>query len=112
MARSPPHRSGGRNCSDPFPDDYRLQHTAKSPSAAPHRSRTHESARPHIARTCRGEILALRSLELADRVAAGELGFIDAVDMAYSAAEGAGLPEAVGDDVVRAHAGRRLCQCE
>jgi hypothetical protein len=30
------------------------------------------------------EILALRSLELADRVAAGELGFIDAVDLAYT----------------------------
>jgi hypothetical protein len=50
--------------------------------------------------TYRVEILALRSLELADRVAAGELGFIDGVDMANSAAEWAGLPEAVSDDVV------------
>jgi hypothetical protein len=52
--------------------------------------------------TYRVEILALRSLELADRVAAGEPGFIDGVDMDYSAAEWAGLPEAVGDDVVQA----------
>jgi hypothetical protein len=50
----------------------------------------------------RVEILALRSLELADRVAAGELGFIDGADMANSAAEWAGLPEAGGDDVVHA----------
>jgi hypothetical protein len=51
------------------------------------------SRRPHL--TCptnksratkRLEILALRSLELADRAAAGQLPFIDAVDMAYSAA--------------------------
>jgi hypothetical protein len=48
------------------------------------------------------EILALRSRELADRVAAGELGFVDGVDMANSAAERAGLAEAVGDDVVHA----------
>ena len=48
------------------------------------------------------EILALRSMELADRSAAGELPFIDAVDMAYSAAQWAGLPETVGDDVVQA----------
>jgi hypothetical protein len=48
------------------------------------------------------EILALRSLELADRAAAGQLPFIDAVDMAYSAAQWAGLPESVGDDIVQA----------
>ena len=60
------------------------------------------------------EILTLRSLELADRVATGELPFIEAVDMAYSAAQWAGLPEAIqrsgmidpasittGDDVVQ-----------
>jgi hypothetical protein len=50
--------------------------------------------------TYRVEILVLRSLELADRVAAGELGFIDAVDMAYSAARWAGLPETGGDDAI------------
>lgn len=54
--------------------------------------------------TYRVEILALRSFEPADRVAAGEFGFIDGVDMA---SEWAGLPEAVGD-----HGGRRLCHCE
>jgi hypothetical protein len=48
------------------------------------------------------EILARRSLELADRVAAGELKFIDAVDLAYSAAAWAGLVETLGDDVVQA----------
>jgi hypothetical protein len=48
------------------------------------------------------EIFARRSLELADRVAAGEIPFIEAVDMAYSAAVWAGLVETVGDDVVQA----------
>jgi hypothetical protein len=48
------------------------------------------------------EILALRSLELADRAATGELPFIEAVDLAYSAAQWAGLPESVGDDIVQA----------
>lgn len=59
------------------------------------------------------EMLARRAGELADRVAAGDLAFIDAVDMAYSAAVWAGLPEAIdkaelvtnnitGEDVVQA----------
>jgi hypothetical protein len=48
------------------------------------------------------EILSLRSLELADRVAAGEVAFIDAVDVAYTAAVWAGLTETVGDDIVQA----------
>jgi hypothetical protein len=48
------------------------------------------------------EILAMRSLELADRVAAGELAFLEAVDLAYSAAVWAGLVETVGDDVIQA----------
>jgi hypothetical protein len=47
------------------------------------------------------EVLAIRSLELADRVAAGEIALIDAVDLAYGAAVWAGLTEAVGDDVVQ-----------
>jgi hypothetical protein len=37
------------------------------------------------------QILALRSLELADRVAAGEIAFLDAVDIAYEAAVWSGL---------------------
>ena len=48
------------------------------------------------------EILALRSLELADRVAAGHLPLIDAIDLAYEAAVWADLPNSVGDDVVQA----------
>jgi hypothetical protein len=48
------------------------------------------------------EILALRSLELADRVAEGSIKFIDAVDVAYEAAIWSGLVDEVGDDVVQA----------
>jgi hypothetical protein len=48
------------------------------------------------------ELLALRAFALADRVAANELAFQDAVDCAYDAAVSAGLPETVGDDVVQA----------
>ena len=47
------------------------------------------------------EILALRTLELADRVACGELKFIDAVDVSYEAAVDSGLVAIVGDDVVQ-----------
>lgn len=48
------------------------------------------------------EILARRSLELADRVAAGHLGFLDAVDMAWSAAVWSGLTDSIGDEIVQA----------
>jgi hypothetical protein len=48
------------------------------------------------------EILALRSLELADRVAVGEIKFLDAVDVAYEAAVWSGLIETAGDDIVQA----------
>jgi hypothetical protein len=58
------------------------------------------------------EILALRSLQLADQVAAGQIPFLEAVDLAYDAAIWARLPEAIdrsglitgaitGDDVVQ-----------
>ena len=53
-------------------------------------------------RTRQLEILTLRSLELADRVAAGEIAFLDAVDIAYDAAVWSGLSSTVGDDVVQA----------
>ena len=43
------------------------------------------------------ELLALRSLELADRVAAGEIAFLDAVDIAYEAAAWSGLTSTVID---------------
>jgi hypothetical protein len=48
------------------------------------------------------EILALRTLELADRVALGELHFLDAIDVAYDSALWSGLTETVGDDIVQA----------
>jgi hypothetical protein len=48
------------------------------------------------------EILVLRSLELADRVAEGQIRFLDAIDVAYEAAVWSGLTEAVGDDIVQA----------
>ena len=38
---------------------------------------------------------------LARRVAAGQLGFIDGVDMSYSAAIWSGLVDRVGDDEVQ-----------
>jgi hypothetical protein len=44
------------------------------------------------------ELLALRSCDLAERVEAGTIGFIDAVDLAYSAAQWAGLTESAGDE--------------
>jgi hypothetical protein len=47
------------------------------------------------------ELLALRAGQLADRVAAGEMQFLDAVDLAYSAAVFVGLVDDVGDDVVQ-----------
>jgi hypothetical protein len=57
----------------------------------------------HLQRTTRQlEILALRSFDLADRVAAGQLELIDGVDMALEAARWSGLTESVGNDVVQA----------
>jgi hypothetical protein len=47
------------------------------------------------------ELFAIRANELADRVNHGSMSFIDAVDMAYSAAIWSGLVDAVGDDVVQ-----------
>lgn len=60
------------------------------------------------------EVFALRCGELADRVAAGEIKFLEAVDLAYSAAAWVDLPGTIeasglidpkvigGDDVVQA----------
>ena len=56
------------------------------------------AVREHASRQL--EVLALRSLELADRVAAGEIAFLDAVDIAYDAAVWSGLTSTIGDDVV------------
>jgi hypothetical protein len=41
------------------------------------------------------EILALRALQLADQVAAGEIAFLEAVDLAYDAPLRSGLPAAI-----------------
>lgn len=46
-------------------------------------------------------ILFERSCTLADRVEAGELSFLDAVDLAWSAAEFAGTVDRVGPDLVQ-----------
>jgi hypothetical protein len=48
------------------------------------------------------DLLYVRTCTLAERVASGELGFIDAVDMAYSAADWAGVVQRYGDDLVQA----------
>jgi hypothetical protein len=52
--------------------------------------------------TRRLEILALRSLELPDRVASGQVKFLEAVDVAYEAALWSSLIEIAGDNVVQA----------
>jgi hypothetical protein len=46
-------------------------------------------------------LLAIRASELADQVTRNELGFIDAVDLAYSAAQWSGLTDRAGDDAVQ-----------
>ena len=47
------------------------------------------------------EILAVRSLELADRVEAGKIDLPSAVDVAWEAAVWSGLADTVGADVVQ-----------
>ena len=47
------------------------------------------------------DLLFERSCVLAERARGGTLQFIDAVDMAYSAAEWSGLVDRFGDDVVQ-----------
>jgi hypothetical protein len=48
------------------------------------------------------ELLALRSIELADRVASGELPFFDTLQVIYDAAQESGLVATVGDRIVQA----------
>jgi hypothetical protein len=48
------------------------------------------------------DLLYVRSCTLAERVCDGELPFIDAVDMAYSATQFAGLCDSWGDEAVQA----------
>lgn len=47
------------------------------------------------------ELFALRCRDLHDRVVSGHLGFIDGIDMAYSAAVWSGLADDLGDDVIQ-----------
>jgi hypothetical protein len=47
------------------------------------------------------ELFAVRCRDLRDRLEAGSIGFVDAVDLAYSAAIWAGLVDDVGDDAVQ-----------
>lgn len=55
--------------------------------------------REHHMRTL--ELLALRCCDLSERVEANTISFLDAVDMAYSAAVWSGLIDSVGDDAVQ-----------
>ena len=57
------------------------------------------------------EIFALRSLELADQVASGNLPFLETVNTIYDAAVDSGLIDTVGDRIVQATHRRRLRQC-
>jgi hypothetical protein len=47
------------------------------------------------------DILTQHATTLVARVQAGQLGFIDAVDIAYEAAIAAGMGETIGDDAVQ-----------
>jgi hypothetical protein len=47
------------------------------------------------------DLFAVRCGELAERVERGTISFVDAVDMAYSAAIWSGLIDDVGDDMVQ-----------
>ncbi len=47
------------------------------------------------------DLFAVRCRDLRDRVLSGNLAFIDAIDMAYSAAIWSGLSDDIGDDVVQ-----------
>ncbi len=57
-------------------------------------------AKPALA-TKQLELLALRSFQLADRVASGELQFLDAIDLVFDSAVASGLADAVGYDVIQ-----------
>jgi hypothetical protein len=47
------------------------------------------------------ELFAIRCTEMVERIAAREIGFIDGIDMLYSAALWSGLIDNVGDDAVQ-----------
>ena len=94
------------------------QNIGASGAMQPYSDLPEQNAAPTTARlhkvTRQLDFFALRCIQLADRVATGELKFLDAVDLAYSAAIWAELPNAIeasglidtkvisGDDVVQA----------
>jgi hypothetical protein len=57
------------------------------------------------------ELLAIRTSELAERVMLGQIGFLDAVDMSYSAAVWSGLIENAGDDLVQKVLAASFARC-
>jgi hypothetical protein len=75
--------------------------------------------RPRLAEADRGRTDRSTSLDLfhdrcctlAERVSAGGISFIDAVDLAYSAAQFSGLADRVGDDAVQAVMGSAFMGC-
>lgn len=48
------------------------------------------------------DLFAVRCRDLRDRVMAGSISFVDAVDLGYEAAVWSGLVDGVGDDQVQA----------
>jgi len=50
---------------------------------------------------CQTELFAIKCCEFAERVAAGRIAFLDAVDLLHDAAVSCGLVEAIGDDAVQ-----------
>jgi hypothetical protein len=48
------------------------------------------------------QLFARRCLDFADRVAANQIAFLDAIDVCYEAALAAGLVDDLGDDIVQA----------
>jgi hypothetical protein len=50
---------------------------------------------------CQAELFAIKCCEFAERVAAGQIAFLDAVDLLHDAAVSSGLVDSVGDDAVQ-----------
>jgi hypothetical protein len=48
------------------------------------------------------ELFSIRGAELAERVAVGQIKFLDAIDLLYDAATSSGLIENAGDEAVQA----------
>jgi len=48
------------------------------------------------------ELFAIRSTQVADRVAANQIAFLDGVDLLFDAAVSSGLVDAAGADLVQA----------